>query len=540
MNRTQNLLLQRFAAWSQAVWRCKMLCHGSIRGSRSPLRGTSDQAWRKQIVVKDRSIQGALHVKPAIARICNTEADDLVPQDAALRRDQRFLEGSARNGNSMKNSNSKLHKVVVVGGGAAGLELATRLGRKLGAPRKAHITLVDSRMTHIWKPLLHEVAAGSLNSYSDELNYVAQANWNRFHFQPGRMIQLDRQQKIITLAATVDAEGRQLLPERTLAYDTLVIAVGSHSNDFGTPGVREHCLTLDCREQAEQVHARFISEYLKAQIADGSSGKMNIAIVGAGATGVELAAELHYAARVMACYGMDAIRPENVNITIIEGSERVLPVLPVRISRGVQKQLDKLKIRTLTGHIVQEVTEDGLVTDQGELVEAKLKVWAAGVKAPSFLSKLDGLETNRINQLIVKPTLQTTLDDDILAIGDCASCTLVNRQGKSYTVPPRAQAAHQQANLVVRSIIGKLKGKAPGNFRYKDHGSLISLSTHTAVGNLMGNLTGNIMLEGLLARLFYISLYRLHQVAIYGKWRTGLIVIKDLLERRIRPRLKLH
>ncbi|WP_211824629.1 NAD(P)/FAD-dependent oxidoreductase [Kistimonas asteriae] len=440
----------------------------------------------------------------------------------------------------MNNSENGLHKVVVVGGGAAGLELATRLGRKLGARKKAHITLVDTRMTHIWKPLLHEVAAGSLNSYSDELNYVAQANWNHFHFQPGRMIQLDRQQQVITLAATVDANGKQLLPERTLTYDTLVIAVGSHSNDFGTPGVHEHCLTLDCREQAEQVHTRFISEYLRAQAADDPDEKMNIAIVGAGATGVELAAELHYAAKVMARYGMDAIKPENVNISIIEGSDRVLPVLPLRISNGVQKQLDKLKIQTLTGHIVKEVTEDGLTTNQGEFVKAELKIWAAGIKAPSFLSKLDGLESNRINQLIVKPTLQTTLDDNIFVIGDCASCTLVNRQGENYTVPPRAQAAHQQASLVARSIIGKLKGKAPGTFSYKDHGSLISLSTHTAVGNLMGNLTGNIMLEGFLARMFYISLYRLHQVAVYGKWRTGLIMVKDLLERTTRPRLKLH
>ncbi|GAA4648339.1 NAD(P)/FAD-dependent oxidoreductase [Kistimonas scapharcae] len=440
----------------------------------------------------------------------------------------------------MNNSENGLHKVVVVGGGAAGLELATRLGRKLGARKKAHVTLVDTRMTHIWKPLLHEVAAGSLNSYSDELNYVAQANWNHFHFQPGRMIQLDRQKQAITLAATVDTNGKQLLPERTLTYDTLVIAVGSHSNDFGTPGVQEHCLTLDCREQAEQVHARFISEYLRAQAAEDPSEKMNIAIVGAGATGVELAAELHYAAKVMARYGMDAIKPENVNITIIEGSDRVLPVLPMRISTGVQKQLDKLKIRTLTGHIVKEVTEAGLATNQGEFVKAELKIWAAGIKAPNFLNHMDGLETNRINQLIVKPTLQTTLDDNIFAIGDCASCTLVNRQGENYTVPPRAQAAHQQASLVARSIIDSLKGKAPGNFSYKDHGSLISLSTHTAVGNLMGNLTGNIMLEGFLARMFYISLYRLHQMALYGKWRTGIIMVKDLLERTTRPRLKLH
>lgn len=439
----------------------------------------------------------------------------------------------------MNNAENRLHQAVIIGGGAAGLELATRLGNKLGVRKKADITLVDAQMTHIWKPLFHEIAAGSLNSHSDELNYMAQANWNHFHFQPGQLIHLDRQQQKITLSATHTPNGKQLLPQRTLSYDTLVIAVGSHSNDFGTPGVKEHCLTLDSREQAEQIHAAFVSAYLKAQTTDQSAERMNIAIVGAGATGVELAAELHHAAKIMARYS-SAIQPENVTITLIEGSDRVLPVLPLRISKGVQKQLDKLNINTLRGHIVKNVSEEGLETDQGEFVKAELKIWAAGIKAPAFLGQLDELETNRINQLLVKPTLQTTRDDNIFAIGDCSSCTLVNQKGETYTVPPRAQAAHQQASLVSRSIIDRLQGKASGTFSYKDHGSLISLSSHTAVGNLMGNLTGNIMLEGFLARMFYISLYRLHQVAIYGKWRTGLIIVKDLLERTTRPRLKLH
>lgn len=440
----------------------------------------------------------------------------------------------------MKNAENRLHRVVIVGGGAGGLELATRLGNQLGARKKAEITLIDARMTHIWKPLFHKVAAGSLNSYSDELNYVAQANWNHFYFQPGKMRHLDRQQQLITLEATHASNGQELLPERTLPYDTLVIAVGSHSNDFGTPGVKEHCLTLNSREQAEQVHTRFISAYLKAHAADDPDEQMNIAIVGAGATGIELAAELHYAAKVMTHYGMNSIKPENVIITLIEGGDRVLPTLPLRISKGVQAQLDKLKIHTLKGHIVKTVSEEGLETNQGKFVKAELKVWAAGIQAPVFLGELDELETNRINQLVVKPTLQTTLDDNIFAIGDCTSCTLINKKNETYIVPPRAQAAHQQANLVTRSIINRLQKKPLEAFTYRDYGSLISLSSHTAIGNLMGNLTGNIMLEGFLAKMFYISLYRRHQVALHGKWRTALIMIKDLLERTTRPRLKLH
>ena len=118
------------------------------------------------------------------------------------------------------------HRIVIVGGGAGGLELATRLGKTLGKRGTAAITLVDANLTHIWKPLLHEVAAGSLNSSEDELNYVAQAKWNHFEFQLGRMSGLERSSKQIQLAATLDEDGRELLPARTLAYDTLVIEIG--------------------------------------------------------------------------------------------------------------------------------------------------------------------------------------------------------------------------------------------------------------------------------------------------------------------------
>ncbi|WP_165601745.1 FAD-dependent oxidoreductase, partial [Methylobacillus sp. MM3] len=111
------------------------------------------------------------------------------------------------------------HRIVIVGGGAGGLELATRLGRTLGKRGKAQVTLVDAHLTHIWKPLLHEVAAGSLNSSEDELNYVAQAKWNHFEFQLGRMQGLDRACKRVRLAALVDENGVELVPERDIAYD---------------------------------------------------------------------------------------------------------------------------------------------------------------------------------------------------------------------------------------------------------------------------------------------------------------------------------
>ena len=429
------------------------------------------------------------------------------------------------------------HRIVIVGGGAGGLELATRLGKSLGKRKQAEITLVDANLTHIWKPLLHEVAAGSLNSSEDELNYVAQAKWNHFQFQLGRMSGLERATKQIQLAATLDEDGRELLPARTLAYDTLVIAVGSNTNDFGTLGAAQHCLFLDTRKQAERFHQQLLNHYLRAHAGDQAKEKISVAIVGAGATGVELAAELHHAAHELAAYGLDRIKPEDMHITIIEAGPRVLPALPERISVPVHKTLEKLGVTVMTNAAVSEVTAESLKTANGEVIEAGLKVWAAGIRAPAFLKDIDGLETNRINQLLVRPTLQTTLDDDIFAFGDCAACP---QPGSDRNVPPRAQAAHQQASLLAKSLKARLEGNPLATYEYRDYGSLVSLSRFSAVGNLMGNLTGSVMLEGWLARMFYVSLYRMHQMALYGTFRTLMLMLGSRIGRGTEPRLKLH
>ena len=333
------------------------------------------------------------------------------------------------------NKNQGLHRIVIVGGGAGGLELATRLGRTLGRKKQADILLIDARMTHIWKPLLHEVAAGSLNSYSDELNYLAQASWNHFRFQPGTMAGLNREKKTITLAPTSDNNDIPLLPERQIEYDSLVIAVGSHTNDFNTPGAQENCLFLDSREQAERIHQHLISRSVRITEQEQASDTTRIAIIGAGATGVELAAELHRAAQLMSRYGLKS-DVGNTRITLIEGSNRVLPALPERISQGVQTQLDRIGIQTLTSTLVSRINADSLETKDGKTIPTDMTIWAAGIKGPEFLQNIDELETNRINQLMTRPTLQTTLDDDIFALGDCANCTLQLEDGTSFTVPP--------------------------------------------------------------------------------------------------------
>jgi len=226
-----------------------------------------------------------------------------------------------------------------------------------------------------------------------------------------------------------------------------------------------------------------------------------------------------------------------MNLVLVEAADRVLPNLSPRVSHATERQLRQIGVEILTGEQVSRVTAEGIDTKSGKFVACHLKVWAAGVKAPDFLKDLDGLETNRLNQLVVRPTLQTTRDDAIFALGDCAECPWPARQSR---VPPRAQAAHQQASLLAKSLVRRQPGGPLLPFVYHDRGSLVSLSRYATLGNMMGNLLGEITFEGMIARLAYRSLYRMHQMVVYGVPRMVLIMLADWFRRSVGPTLKLH
>jgi len=434
-----------------------------------------------------------------------------------------------------------LHNIVIVGGGAGGLELATRLGRTLGRRKQALITLVDRSRTHLWKPLLHQVAAGSMDLNDHELDYLYQARWHHFQFRLGRVDGLSRSKKEIHLAPTVDEDGREVIPARTIAYGTLVVAVGSTTNDFGTPGAREHAISLDNPQQAALFHSRLLNACLRANAQQNplQPGQLHIAIIGAGATGVELAAELHNTIREFVSFGLDRINPENdIKITIVEAAPKILPALPERLSVAVLGLLKKLKVEVLTGEKVTEVSAQGVKTANGREIPAELVVWAAGIKAPDFLKDLDGLETNRINQLMVTQMLQTTRDADVFAFGDCASCPWPEKNG---WIPPRAQSAHQQASHLYKQLPRRLRGEALRPFVYRDFGSLVSLGKFSTVGSLMGAITrGSIMVEGYFAKIMYLSLYKMHELALHGFTKVFFDTLARIITRRTEPHIKLH
>ena len=434
-----------------------------------------------------------------------------------------------------------LPRITIVGGGAGGLELAVKLGRKLGKTGKAHITLVDAERTHLWKPLLHQVAAGTLDTHADELEYLALARTHCFHFRLGRMDGLSRDKKEIYLAPTYDDGGEEILPRQSVPYDTLVLALGSQTNDFGTPGVREHTIMLDSPDAAERFHKRLINSCLRAQTKarQPGEGRFTVTIIGGGATGVELSAELHMTAKILSTYGLANFDPEkDLRIVIVDAAPRVLQALPERLSHAVAHELRELDIEIHTGEQVVEVTKEGVKMASGKLIPSGIVVWAAGIKVPDFMKDIDGLETNRINQLVVKRTLQTTRDATVFAMGDCAACPLGD--GKS-TVPPRAQAAHQQATLLAESLVRMLEGKSLLEFTYRDRGSLVSLGDYSAVGSLMGAIArGSVFIEGHIARWMYWWLHKHHQITVTGLFRTWLTTWAEAIDWARNPRIKLH
>lgn len=439
---------------------------------------------------------------------------------------------------------SRAHRIVIVGGGAGGLELATKLGDSYSADKIA-VTLVDKNRTHIWKPKLHEVAAGSMDLADQELDYIAQAHWHHFRFRLGELVGIDREKKEIQVAPYIDESGELVTPTQAIPYDTLVISIGSLTNDFGTQGVEQYAQRLESLGDAKRFHLRLVNACLRAQAQTSTLAphQLKVAIIGAGATGVELAAELHRTTRAIISFGMDRVDPEkDLKVVLIEAAPKILPALSERISLAAEKLLTDLGVKVMTNAKVQKVQADKVVLADGQEIPAELIVWAAGVKAPDFLKGIGGLETNHVNQLLVLPTLQTTLDKSIFAIGDCAACPWPEaNNGKGGIVPPRAQAAHQQASHLYKQINRIIHHQPLKPYQYRDFGSLVSLGEYSSVGSMMGGLIGgSLMVEGLFAKVMYISLYKLHQLALHGWFKVFLDTLSRLIHRRTHSIVKLH
>jgi len=422
------------------------------------------------------------------------------------------------------------HDIVIIGGGAGGLELAARLGRKFGAREgRRRVLLIDRSIFHLWKPSLHEVAAGSLDSHQEGLSYPILARRNHFSFAFGDLTGLDPAAKTLTLGAIRNDDGEVLVEPRTLAFNTLVLAIGSGSNLFGTPGAAEHAHLLEDVADAEAFNRRLTSAFLTTAYSDERT--LNIAIVGAGATGVELSTELIEGHDELSA-GLTQEQRFDLGVTLVEAAPRILGGLPERVSTKAAHALEAKGVRLLTDAKVNAVHAHRLDTSQGE-IPADLIVWAAGVKASEQNRDL-GLETGRLNQFVVDDHLRASAPG-IYAMGDCAEAP--GPDGRP--VPARAQAAAQQAAYLARALSDP--SRDPGPYVYHDKGSLVSLGGDRGVGSLMGNLGGpNFLIEGLVAKWAYMALHLDHHRAILGVRRTAILALSRLLHRRVSGRLKLH
>lgn len=432
------------------------------------------------------------------------------------------------------------HKVVIIGGGAGGLELAARLGRRFGPD---HIFLVDRDDSHIWKPSLHEVASGTLDIHREGLSYMMLAKERNFTFVPGNVSGLDRDRQCVLIDAYYSAQGQLVFDARELHYDTLILAVGSKSNFFNTPGASKYAIALDSTAEAERFRQQMLHELAvmaRARQQDAQAEPvLHIGIVGGGATGVELAAELLEAVDSLTLYGQHTINPEkNLKITLFEGSTRILSALPARMSAAAHKLLLDRGVDVRTSVKVDGIEPGAIVDGSGNRFPVSLCVWAAGIQAPEFLNHLN-LDTNRINQLIVDAHLRTH-DPAIFAMGDCAQTPWLGQEGN---LPARAQVAHQQAAYLYKVVPARINGTAlpVEPFKFKDYGSLVAVGHSRGVGSLMGVLAGRSwFVEGLLARVMYMSLHLMHHMAVLGFWRTVSLALGRLLLKRSTPRVKLH
>ncbi len=266
-------------------------------------------------------------------------------------------------------------------------------------------------------------------------------------------------------------------------------------------------------------------------------------IVGGGATGVELAAELHSAARVLSSFGVEHVNPrDDMRIVLIEAAPRLLSQLPERLGHAALRELRKLAIEVHTGETVVEVTAHGVNTASGKV--ARLDASPCGRRASrptscsaAWADRRACSKHNRLNQLLVNGNLQTTRDPNIYAHGRLRGLPA----GRGRWVPPRAQAAHQQAMYLAEALPTLLAGQTVPPFVFKDKGSLVSLSEYSSVGSLMGSLSkGSLFVEGQIARLMYWALHKQHQLALGGLRKTALITLSEWIDRAHRPRIKLH
>lgn len=409
---------------------------------------------------------------------------------------------------------SRCYRIVIVGGGAGGLELAVRLARD----GQKGVLLIDSSTTHVWKPRLHEMAAGVRRGQLGAIDYAGLAAQRGFAFERGTLADVDPDANTITLAALDGAYDQTAVAQRRIGYEALVLALGGVTPDMGIDGVLDHAILLDRKQDAEALFRRFSTGLLARTVA-GDDNPYEIVIVGSGQTGVELGAHL---ATDAACADLGpASALPAIHITILEAVDTFMAQVEDKVREAVHRRLKDAGVDIRTGQQVSRITADAVETDGGESFAADLAIWTTGRVGPPLGDDIEALATNKKRQWQVRPTLQTADYDAIFALGDCAYVS-------DNPAPPTAQAASEQAEHLAAELPRYLAGDTPVDFQFKDKGTLLSLGDAGSLGRVRGVFSDDLQIHGRLAGAAYRGLQRQHQFLLVGPGRGIAGMLGDL------------
>ena len=354
----------------------------------------------------------------------------------------------------------EMPKVVILGAGFGGLTAARAISKH------AQVTLIDRHNFQTFLPLLYQVSTAGLAA--DHVAYPIR----------GALRKTDVQFRMGTPAKLNAAKNELTLSDgHVVSYDHLIIALGSTTADFGVPGVKENALGMKTVGEALTIRSKVMRSY-EQMCAQGNTDTLNIAIVGGGPTGVEMAGA--FAELVRGPLRSDYADAANrVQVSIIEAGPRLVPSFSESLSRKTQSDLEKLGVKVLTNTAVKEVRADSIITEGGE-IPADTTVWAAGVKGVPAMETL-GLPVTR-GRIDVASTMQVTGFENVWAIGDIAGA--INSDGTP--LPMVAPVAMQQGRFIAKQLTSLATGRQLENFKYKDKGSMATIGRHKAIVEVKG------------------------------------------------------
>ncbi|MEH2473409.1 NADH dehydrogenase [Nitrobacteraceae bacterium AZCC 2161] len=373
-------------------------------------------------------------------------------------------------------------RIVIIGAGFAGMAAAQAL-RKCDA----QVTLIDRRNHHIFQPLLYQVATAVLSSAE-----IA-APIRKLTEDQKNLSVLWGEVKNVDLKARCVEVDCNTIPLKKLTFDYLIVATGVQPSYFGHDEFARYAPTLKTITDAELIRTKLLTAYEMAEMTDDAEERarqMTFVLVGAGPTGVELAASIAQLATVTLRSNFRNIDPAKTSILLLEGGARVLPTYAESLSKKAARRLERLGVTVMTGAMVEKVNEQG-VTVAGKLIRTATVLWTAGVSA-SPIVKMVGVGTDRAGRACIGPFMNVPDQRGIFVVGDASSAMQNGR-----AVPGVAQAAMQQGRYVGRLIARELKGKSqPPPFRYFDKGNMAVVGKNFAILE-----SGRIRMSGFLAWL---------------------------------------